>query len=231
MPKTSCMSEPRLRAQELGDELVEQLGAFPLHPVAGCDVITSSALGIRLSSIGPPDGRFTLSSRPHSTSVGVARSFSRLSRVRSIRHSVRSAVGPDGRRSGGSATTSGSIEAAYADVDQFVGHRCAVVDKVRPDERLQLVAARPVAAVVRQQAFQSGSRAVPSSCRCRRAPSAPACRRGGACPGPAAAPRRRHRSCRSGARCRCRVRRADHGSCRRGSRTDRHWSTPFAERP
>src|SRR3984885_3167112 len=77
------------------------------------EVMTSSALGIRLASIGPPDGRLTLSSRPHNTNVGVGRCLRRLSRVRSIRHSVRSAVGPDGRRSGGSATTSGSTEAAY----------------------------------------------------------------------------------------------------------------------
>src|ERR1700733_2801462 len=77
------------------------------------EVITSSALRIRLTSIGPPAGRLTLSSRPHNTNVGVCKCLRRLSRVRSIRHSVRSAVGPDGRRSGGSATTSGSTEAAY----------------------------------------------------------------------------------------------------------------------
>ena len=45
--------------------------------------------------------------------VGVCSDASRESRVRSMRHSVRRANGPDGRLSGGSATTSGSIDAAY----------------------------------------------------------------------------------------------------------------------
>ncbi len=62
-------------------------------------------------SAGPPAGGLTLSSRPHRTSVGVSRPFNRRSRVRSIRHRVRRAVGPEGRRSGGSAITSGSIDA------------------------------------------------------------------------------------------------------------------------
>ena len=38
-----------------------------------CDVITSWALGISSTDIGPPAGRFTLSSRPHSTNVDVAK--------------------------------------------------------------------------------------------------------------------------------------------------------------
>ena len=126
-----------------------------------CDVITSSALGRVLSSIGPPAGRFTLSSRPHSTSVGVCNVLSRLSRVRSMRHSVRSAVGPDGRRSGGLATTSGSIGGLIAQIDQLVGHRGAVVDKVCADEGFELLAAGSVAAVVGQQAFQAGGRDAP----------------------------------------------------------------------
>src|SRR5271168_5554345 len=43
------------------------------------EVMTSSALGITLSSIGPPAGRLTLSSRPHSTRVGMVSSLRRLS--------------------------------------------------------------------------------------------------------------------------------------------------------
>ena len=42
--------------QEGGDELVEQVGAFPLHPVAGVDVMSKLGVGHRLTSIGPPLG-------------------------------------------------------------------------------------------------------------------------------------------------------------------------------
>ena len=107
---------------------------------------------VRAASV-PPDGRLTLSSRPQSTSVGVAKVLSLRSRVRSIRHSVRIARRPSQRRVGDDlGVDRGRIPDSIRSPAPI-----AVVDKIRPDERRQLVAARPVAAVVRQQAFQAGS--------------------------------------------------------------------------
>ena len=68
--------------------------------------------------------------------------------------------------------------------------------------------ARPVAAVVGEQALQSGGGQPAGGARRRRGPSARACRPDAGCPARAAARTPRRRSCPPGAPGRCRVRRA-----------------------
>ena len=149
------------RTEEFGDELVEQLGAFPLHPVAGVRGHHEFGVGHGVEQHRPAGGSVDLVVAPpqhqrrglQCLEAAVAGEVHAPQRAQG--HGTRRAAQ---RRVGHHVRVDGGL---IAQVDQLVGHRGAVVHKVCADEGFELLAAGSVAAVVGQQAFQPGGRDAP----------------------------------------------------------------------